>query len=118
MEQSLGDAVFYLKRTQRMAVKRSDYLETKQSDQLLAREYERTDLPAAHHHRGVGMRIFRQQYDEYRVTIAAKNSAYQGGGGRILSVAIPELRGRGPLYRCGDKLRPSQRGGQVFSPGK
>lgn len=40
LEESLGGYVIYLRRIHRMAVKRFDYLETKQTDRLLARGYE------------------------------------------------------------------------------
>ena len=76
LETCFGTLVIDLTRIQRIAVKRFDYPEAKQSDPLLAREYERTDLPAANQHRGFGMRAFRKQRDEYRIKNAAKISAY------------------------------------------
>lgn len=77
VEACFSHHVIFLMRLHRLAVKRYDFLETKQTDQVLAREYERTDLPAANQHRGYGMRVFRQQRDEYRVKNAAKLAAAQ-----------------------------------------
>lgn len=78
LEASLGGFVVYIKRIHRMAVKRFDFLETKQTDQLLAREYERADLLPVNQHRGVAMRQFRAQRDAYRVKNAARLAAFQG----------------------------------------
>ncbi|KAK1860094.1 hypothetical protein I4F81_002684 [Pyropia yezoensis] len=59
LEACFASLVIYLKRLHRIAVKRYDYLETKQLDQLLAREYERADIPAVNLHRGFVSRVFR-----------------------------------------------------------
>jgi len=80
LESCFGSLVVYLKRLHRIAVNRYDYLETKQSDQLLAREYEHADIPAVNQHRGFGMRQFRAQRDGYRIKNAAKVAARQPGG--------------------------------------
>ncbi|GAB0490152.1 hypothetical protein MMPV_001384 [Pyropia vietnamensis] len=79
MEEYHSSLVVYLKRLHRLAVKRYDFLETKQTDAALAREYERADLPAVNLHRGVGMREFQRLRDGYRLRNAAKISAYHSG---------------------------------------
>lgn len=76
LEECLGGLVIYIKRIHRLSVKRFDFFETKQTDQLLAREYERADLLPVHQHRGAAMRLFRAQRDAYRVKNAAKAAAY------------------------------------------
>lgn len=79
LEECLGGLVIFIKRIHRLAVKRFDFLETKQTDQLLAREYERADLLPVNQHRGAAMRLFRAQRDASRVKNAERAAAYRGG---------------------------------------
>ncbi|KAK1869373.1 hypothetical protein I4F81_011850 [Pyropia yezoensis] len=83
MEEYHSSLVLYLKRLHRIAIKRYDFLETKQADLMLAREYERADIPAVNLHRGAGMREFRRLRDGYRHKNAAKIAAYQSGDSSI-----------------------------------
>lgn len=50
---------------------------------MLAREYERADIPAVNLHRGAGMREFRRLRDGYRLKNAAKIAAYHSGDSSI-----------------------------------
>lgn len=90
LEECLGGYVIYLRRIHRMTVKRFDYLETRQTDQLLAKEYERADLLPTNQHRGTAMRKFRAQRDTYRLKNAAKVAAYHAGASD--AAATPKLK--------------------------
>lgn len=83
VEEYHSSLVLYLKRLHRIAVKRHDFLETKQADLILAREYERADIPAVNLHRGAGMREFWRLRDGYRLKNAAKIAACQSGDNSI-----------------------------------
>jgi len=89
LESCFAGLIIFFKRIHPIAVKRYDYFETKQSDQLLAREYERADIPAVNLHRGFGMRLFQQQRDGYRIKNAAKISAYQSSNDSN-SISLPK----------------------------
>lgn len=103
LETCLHTLTIYLTRIHRIAVKRDDFLEAKQSDPLLARQYERFDPPAANQHRGFWMRAFRQQRDEYRARNAAKIAAYQSATDAPLkSPSAP---------KCDKAVKPAKPGG-------